>query len=52
MKLLKLLLPAPVILFAVVSMPGIGLTSCQKTTKIDTLTITKVDTLEQLDTVY
>lgn len=50
MKLLKLLLPAPVILFAVVSMPGIGLTSCQKTTKVDT--ITKTDTLVQPDTVY
>jgi hypothetical protein len=52
MKLLKLLLPAPVILFAVVSPPGVGLTSCQKTAKPDTLTITKTDTLVQQDTVY
>lgn len=50
MRLLKLLLPASVILCVVVSIQGIGFTSCKKTIKVDTLI--KNDTLVQLDTVY
>jgi hypothetical protein len=52
MKPSKLLLSVPVILLAVISFSNIGLTSCKKTTKADTVTVTKVDTLVQLDTVY
>ena len=52
MKFLKPLLPLSVILCIAVLISGIGASSCNKTAKIDTLTITKTDTLVQLDTVY
>jgi hypothetical protein len=52
MKTLKLLFPATIILFVIVSISGISLNSCNKSSKPDTVRITKVDTLVQLDTVY
>jgi hypothetical protein len=52
MKTLKLLLPATLILCVVVSISGIGLNSCKKSSSPDTVTVIKVDTLVQQDTVY
>jgi Concanavalin A-like lectin/glucanases superfamily len=53
MKLMKLLLAAPVLIFLAVLFSGTTLNSCNKTTTVhDTVTTIKVDTLVNLDTVY
>ena len=50
MKLLKLFLPLSVILCISVAISGVSFSSCNKTAKPDTLTITKTDTLIKSDT--
>lgn len=58
MNSLKLLVPASIILGLLFSVSGIGLTSCTKNSKPDTVrtttvdTLVKTDTLVQQDTVY
>lgn len=51
MKYFKLLLAAPVLIFFLILFSGTTMSSCNKTTVHDTLTIVKTDTLIKIDTV-